>query len=53
MLGGRLPETENKRMSVISGLNDGRGPLRNSSWLAKSLCNETVQSNNMNVNSML
>ena len=29
MLGGRLPETENKRICVISGLKSGRGPLRN------------------------
>ena len=29
MLDGRLPETENKRICVISGLKSGRGPLRN------------------------
>ena len=29
MLGGRLPETENKRICVISGLKSGHGPLRN------------------------
>ena len=29
MLSGRLPETENKGMYVISGLKCGRGPLRN------------------------
>jgi len=29
MLGGRLPETENKRMSETSGLKTGRGRLRN------------------------
>ena len=29
MLGGRLPETENKRICVISGQKRGRGPLRN------------------------
>ena len=29
MLGGRLPETENKRICQISGLKSGRGPLRN------------------------
>ena len=29
MLGGHLPETENKRICVISGLKSGRGPLRN------------------------
>ena len=29
MLGGRLPETENKRICVISGLKSGRGLLRN------------------------
>ena len=29
MLGGRLPETENKRICAISGLKGGRGPLRN------------------------
>ena len=29
MLGGRLPETENKRISVISGLKSGLSPLRN------------------------
>ena len=28
MLGGRLPETENKRICQISGLNSGRGTLR-------------------------
>ena len=28
MLGGRLPETENKRMCVISGLKRGRGPSK-------------------------
>ena len=27
MLGGRLPETENKRICQISGLESGRGPL--------------------------
>ena len=27
--GGRLAETENKRICVISGLKSGRGPLRN------------------------
>ena len=29
MLGGRLPETENKGICVISGLKCGRDPLRN------------------------
>ena len=29
MLGGRLLETENKRICVISGLKSGHGPLRN------------------------
>ena len=29
MLGGRLPETENKRICQFSGLKSGRGPLRN------------------------
>ena len=29
MLGGHLPETENKRICVISGLKGGRGQLRN------------------------
>ena len=29
MLGGRLLETENKRISVISGLKSGHVPLRN------------------------
>ena len=29
MLGRRLLETENKRISVISGLKSGRGALRN------------------------
>ena len=29
MLGGRLLETESKRICVISGLKSGRGPLRN------------------------
>ena len=29
MLGGCLPETENKRICVISGLKSGCGPLRN------------------------
>ena len=29
MLGGRLPETEDKRISHISWLKSGRGPLRN------------------------
>ena len=29
MLGGFLPETENKRICVISDLKSGRGPLRN------------------------
>ena len=29
MLGGRLSETENKRICQISGLNNARGPLRN------------------------
>ena len=29
MLGGRLPETGNKRICVISGLKSGRGPFRN------------------------
>ena len=29
MLGGRLPETEHKRICVISGLKSGRGPLGN------------------------
>ena len=29
MLGGRLRETENKRVCVISDLKSGRGPLRN------------------------
>ena len=28
-LGGRLPETENKRICQMSGLKSGRGPLRN------------------------
>ena len=28
MLGGRLPETENKRICEISCLKGGRGPLR-------------------------
>ena len=28
MMGGRLPETENKRICQISGLKSGRGPLR-------------------------
>ena len=27
--GGRLPETENKRICQISGLKSGRGPLIN------------------------
>ena len=27
MLGGRLPETENKRICQISGKKSGRGPL--------------------------
>ena len=27
MLGGRLPETENKRICQISGIKSGRGPL--------------------------
>ena len=29
VLGGRLPETENKRICVISDLITGRSPLRN------------------------
>ena len=29
MLDGRLPETENKRICVISSLKSGRSPLRN------------------------
>lgn len=29
MLGGHLPETENKRIHQISGLKSGRGHLRN------------------------
>ena len=29
MLGGRLPETENKRICQISGLKSGRGRFRN------------------------
>ena len=29
MLGGRLPETENKTICIISGLKGGRCPLRN------------------------
>ena len=29
MLGGHLPETENKRICQISGLKIGRSPLRN------------------------
>ena len=29
LLGGRLPETENKRICQISGLKSGRGLLRN------------------------
>ena len=29
MLDGRLPDTENKRICVISGLKSGRSPLRN------------------------
>ena len=29
MLGGCLPEKENKRICQISGLKSGRGPLRN------------------------
>ena len=29
MLGGRLPETENKRKCQISGQKSGRGPFRN------------------------
>ena len=29
MLGGRLSETESKRIGVISGLKSGRGLLRN------------------------
>ena len=29
MLGGRLPETENKSICVIPCLKSGRGPLRN------------------------
>ena len=28
-LGGRLPETENKKICQISGQKSGRGPLRN------------------------
>ena len=31
MLGGRLPETRNKRKCQISGLKSGRGRSRNSS----------------------
>ena len=31
MLGGRLPETENKRICQISGLKSGRGRFRNMS----------------------
>ena len=31
ILGGRLPETENKRKCQISNLKSGRGRLRNSS----------------------
>ena len=29
MLGGCLPETENKRICQFSGLKSGRDPLRN------------------------
>ena len=29
MLGGHLPETENKRICQISGQKSGRGPLGN------------------------
>ena len=29
MLGGRLPEAEDKRICVISGLKRSRGPFRN------------------------
>ena len=41
MLGGRLLETENKRIRVISGLKSGSGPLRNLSGgrLRESSCN--------------
>ena len=38
MLGGRLPETENKRICQTSGLNTGRSRLRNlSSGLTREL----------------
>ena len=50
MLGGHLPETDNKRICQFSGLNSGRGPLRNlsggrlrdSSWNSIYLRNKTV-----------
>ena len=32
MLGGRLPETENKRICQTSGLKPGRGRLINMKW---------------------
>ena len=32
ILGGRLPETGNKRICQISGLKSGRGPLKNLLW---------------------
>ena len=32
MLGGRLPETENKRICAISGLKSGRRPLKKFEW---------------------
>ena len=42
MLGGRLPETENKRICQISGLKSGCGPLRNLSVVAYERALETV-----------
>ena len=50
LLGGRLPETENKRICQIFGLKSGRGRLRNlssgrlqeSSWNSIWLRNKTV-----------
>ena len=42
MLGGRLPETENKRICQISGLKSGRGPLKIWVVVASERALETV-----------